>query len=377
MAQQLPQLGEPQEENPAYLSQQLITYIGNKRSLLHFISQGLKQVRRRLGKQRLAAFDVFSGSGVVARFLKQYSKRLLVNDIETYASIINSCYLANKSVIDQVELEHWYLWLRSHLTEDALVPGFISELYAPQDMHQIRKGERCFYTPRNARYIDTARSLIAAVPQSLQPFFIAPLLAEASVHANTSGVFKGFYKNAETGTGQFGGRNRDALKRILGPIQLPMPIFSNFESELSIFKEDANILVNQIDEVDLAYIDPPYNQHPYGSNYFMLNLIAEYRRPEALSPVSGIPEDWRRSAYNKRQEAYRALSELVENIKAKFLLVSFNSEGFIPLSDMVALLNTVGRVEVLESRYNTFRGSRNLKNRPVHVTEYLYLVEKR
>ena len=374
MQQELLDLGE---ENPDYLTRQLITYIGNKRALLHFIARGLEQVRRRLGKDRLAAFDVFSGSGVVSRFLKRYSDRLLVNDIETYASIINTCYLANKGSVDQAELEYWHRWLLARLTEDVLVPGFISELYAPQDMHHIRKGERCFYTPRNARYIDTARSLIATVPGQLQPFFIAPLLSEASVHANTSGVFKGFYKNAETGTGQFGGKNRDALRRILGPIDLPLPIFSNFESEVAIFREDANQLVRRVDEVDLAYIDPPYNQHPYGSNYFMLNLIAEYRRPETLSAVSGIPEDWHRSAYNKRQEAYRALSELVGHLKAKYLLVSFNSEGFISLSDMVALLNRVGHTEVLETRYNAFRGSRNLRERPVHVTEYLYLVEKR
>lgn len=364
-------------EHPAYLSEQLITYIGNKRALLHFIGQGLDMVRQRLGKERITSFDVFSGSGVVARYLKRYSERLVANDLEFYSYIINSCYLANRSSLNQKELEHWYGWLISQLTEEKLMPGFISEFYAPKDMNHIQKGERCFYTPRNARYIDTARTLIEQVPHPLRHYFIAPLLAEASVHANTAGVFKGFYKNTETGTGQFGGKKGDALKRILGPINLPMPIFSNFESHVALYQEDANRLVDQVDEVDLAYLDPPYNQHPYGSNYFMLNLIAEYRRPESVSSVSGIPSDWRRSAYNSRQEAYRALSELTERIKAKFLLISFNSEGYIPLKDMVGLLNRIGRTEVLESRYNTFRGSRNLRNRPIHVTEYLYLVEKR
>ena len=44
---------------------------------------------------------------------------------------------------------------------------------------------------------------------------------------------------------------------------------------------------------------------------------------------------------------------------------------------MLDMLSAVGRVEVIESVYNTFRGSRNLRNRPLHVTEYLYLVERR
>ncbi|MFQ3547577.1 MAG: DNA adenine methylase [Termitinemataceae bacterium] len=365
------------EENPDYLSRQLITYIGNKRALLHFIGQGLELVRRRLGKHRLSCFDVFSGSGVVARFLKRYADRLLANDLETYSWIINSCYLTNASAVNRQELEYWFVWLRNRLTEDSLAAGFISELYAPKDEHHIKRGERCFYTPRNARYIDTARQLISELPPTIQHFFIAPLLAAASIHANTAGVFKGFYKDGKTGTGQYGGRNRDAQKRILGNIELELPIFSKFDAEVTVYKEDANQLIGSLEEVDLAYLDPPYNEHPYGSNYFMLNVIAEYRRPTALSPVSGIPPDWHRSVYNKRQEAYRALSDLVEGIRAKYLLLSFNSEGHITLPDMVALLERIGKTEVLETRYNTFRGSRNLHHRPVHVTEYLYLVEKR
>lgn len=215
------------------------------------------------------------------------------------------------------------------------------------------------------------------MPQNLRAFFLAPLLAEASVHANTSGVFKGFYKNADTGRGQFGGKNRDALKRILGPIELPFPVFSHFDSDVELYQEDSNQLVHRIDPVDVAYIDPPYNQHPYGSNYFMLNIITAYERPRQVSPVSGIPDNWNRSRYNKKQYAREALLELVEAIKAPYLLLSFNSEGFISLPEMLELLQKVGKTEVLETRYNTFRGSRNLRNRPVHVKEYLYLVEKR
>jgi adenine-specific DNA-methyltransferase len=139
--------------------------------------------------------------------------------------------------------------------------------------------------------------------------------------------------------------------------------------------------------VDLAYLDPPYNQHPYGSNYFMLNLILENKYPENISNVSGIPDNWNRSAYNKKQSACSALSELVNNIKAKYILISFNSEGFISLDEMKDMLEKIGKVQVLETSYNTFRGCRNLKalskgnyaeksNRDIHVTEYLYLLEK-
>lgn len=363
-------------EDEDYLTKQLITYIGNKRALLNFIGSGVEIVKKRLNKDRLVSFDVFSGSGAVSRYLKQYSSKIITNDLEDYAYVINRCYLSNRSQVDFTLLEYLMRELKERLTEEKLQAGSITELYPPKDMNDIQIGERCFYTPRNAMYLDTARSLIESVPEELKHFFIAPLLSEASVHVNTSGVFKGFHKNAQTGKGQFGGNNKNALNRIMGNIELELPVLSRFESEVEIHKGDSNIVVDTVEEVDFAYLDPPYNQHPYGSNYFMLNLLTNYVRPASVSEVSGIPNNWNRSAYNRKQQTKTTMSELVEKLKAKYLLVSFNSEGFISQKEMLELLSKVGRTEVLETKYNTFRGCRNLASRDVHVTEYLYLVEK-
>ena len=125
------------------------------------------------------------------------------------------------------------------------------------------------------------------------------------------------------------------------------------------------------------YVDPPYNQHPYGSNYFMLDLLVRYERPERISRVSGIPTDWQRSGYNVRAKSLPLLRELLETVDAPFLLVSFNNEGFISTDEMRGMLNDMGMVDVLETTYNAFRGSRNFYNRPIHVTEQLFLVERR
>lgn len=361
-------------ENENFLTTQIITYIGNKRSLLGFIGNAVDIVRKELKKDKLEIADIFSGSGIVSRYLKQYSSKLIVNDLENYAYILNKCYLSNKSDINMDELVSWYNYLKDNL-DNKLESGFISELYAPKDMKDIKLGERCFYTTRNAKYIDTARKLINDIPNDYQHFFIAPLLTEASIKNNTSGVFKGFYKNSKTGIGQFGGNNSDALSRIKCDIVLPFPIFSNFECDVDIYKEDANELVKKLDVVDLVYMDPPYNQHPYGSNYFMLNVINEYKRPEEISEVSGIPKNWNRSKYNQAREALNTFEKLCNDAKARYLLISFNSDGFIKKKEMVNMLSKIGNVKIMEKKYNTFRGSRNLNNRDIHVKEYLYLVE--
>jgi adenine-specific DNA-methyltransferase len=364
-------------ENNNYLNEQLITYLGNKRNLLNFIGEGIEDVKKNLNKKKLKTFDVFSGSGIVSRYLKQFSSKLIVNDLEKYAEIISKCYLANTNDINLNEINEYYKEIIYKLENNPLQEGFITELYSPSDDNYIKHGERVFYTSRNAKYIDTARQYIENIPENIKPFILAPLLSEASIHANTSGVFKGFYKNKDNGIGKFGGKKGDALLRILGDIHLKYPIFSNYNCDIDIHRGDSNIISKCIDEIDLAYIDPPYNQHPYGSNYFMLNIICEYVRPAQISTVSGIPTNWNRSSFNKKREAFLKFEQLVGDIPSKYLLISFNSEGFIKKEEMTTMLKKIGKVEILEKKYNTFRGSRNLRNRSIHVKEFLYLVNKK
>jgi adenine-specific DNA-methyltransferase len=363
-------------EDPDYLQGQLITCLGNKRALLDLVGDGLALARRRLGARRLDFFDAFSGSGVVSRYFKRHARLIHANDLESYARVAAECFLANAGDLPRGELEELWRSLRLRLDSGQFEEGLFARLYAPKDDGAIQAGERVFYTRRNALYLDTARRLIASLPEGLRPFFLGPLLSEASVHANTSGVFKGFHKDSRTGIGKFGGRKGDALARILGDIELDLPVLSRFSCECQVHQGDASAIAERLAEVDIAYLDPPYNQHPYGSNYFMLNLLVDYKEPAAVSRVSGIPQDWRRSDYNKAAKAEAALEKLVERVKAKFVLVSFSSEGFIAPSTLEALLARHGRLEILERRYNAFRGSRNLRGRNLHLSERLYVLEK-
>lgn len=363
-------------EDPEYLSRQLLTYIGNKRALLGQIGRAVETVKERLGRPKLRTFDAFAGSGVVSRFLKAHSSWLVSNDLEDYAAITGRCYLRNRSTVNWPLLNRWVSDLNARVESEPLPRGFIEELYAPRNEAKITKDDRVFYTIRNARRLDNYRRMIDDAPEEIRELLLGPLLSEASVHANTAGVFKGFYKNRETKVGQYGGTGADALTRIRGDIILEAPVLSQHECEWDVIQDDANALAPRLKDVDLAYIDPPYNQHPYGSNYFMLNLLARYERPAEMSKVSGIPTDWRRSGYNVRTQSLPLLKDLLHTIDAPFLLVSFNNEGFIPPDVMREMLSELGTVDVFETRYNAFRGSRSFKNRAIHVTEQLYLVSR-
>ena len=157
---------------------------------------------------------------------------------------------------------------------------------------------------------------------------------------------------------------------------MQMPVLSNCFCDYEVVQKEANELAKELETVDIAYFDPPYNQHPYGSNYFMLNLIANYKPPQDISRVSGIPKAWNRSDFNKARCAENALFELIKATRAKIILLSYNCEGFVKRENFEQRLAKLGKVFVKEQKYNTFRGSRNLSSRALHINEQLYVIVK-
>ena len=209
----------PVAEDPKYLSAQLITYIGNKRALLKQIGKAVMCVKQRTGKERLRVFDAFSGSGVVSRYLKAHASFIVSNDFEDYAAVIARCYLRNRGSVDLDALSEIVDDLNNRVADAPFLKGFIETLYAPKDESKIRKDDRVFYTTANARRLDNYRRLIDTVPSDFRDLLLGPLLSAASVHSNTAGVFKGFYKDRTTGIGQYGGTGSDALKTDQGQHQ--------------------------------------------------------------------------------------------------------------------------------------------------------------
>jgi len=363
-------------ENEKFLKEQLITYLGNKRSLLGFIDGVVKIVKDEIGKDKLTILDGFSGSGCVARYMKQHSSTIITNDLEKYSSIINDSFLKNKNEVDFDLIKHYVDLLNSKKNRTDLGVGIIETYYSPQDTQNPKLDERCFYTNENAKIIDNIRRTIdLEVDESYKNIMISILLYKASVHTNTSGVFKGFYKGLQSPIGKFGGEKGNALVRIMGEITIEPIVLSDNECERIVFQKNTNDLVKELSDLDLVYYDPPYNQHPYGSNYHMLNTIVDYTEPEEISKVAGIPKNWNKSNYNKKKEAVVSFDELIQNTNSKYIMISYNNEGFISYDEMMNLCNKKGEVRVYDELYNTFRASRNLKNRSDKVTEFIFLIK--
>ncbi|MCW2923542.1 MAG: methyltransferase, partial [Thermoleophilia bacterium] len=137
--------------------------------------------------------------------------------------------------------------------------------------------------------------------------------------------------------------------------------------------------------IDLAYLDPPYNQHSYRGNYHVWETLVRGDEPEAYGvAMKRVDCRTEKSEYNFKHRAWPALADLVARIDARYLLVSFNDEGFVApaaLRELLAERGEVGEVVVGHDRYVGARiGIHDPAGRKVgtvgHVRnrEHLYLV---
>ncbi len=360
-----------------FVYQTMLTCIGNKRKLVNDIQKIMDEIRGILSKDKLNIVDGFAGSSVVSRQLSYIANDLYTNDLELYSYLMASCYLVNPTEAQKKQILQHIEIMNNIAKNGPFIEGIICKLYAPKDTDNIKINERCFYTRENALIIDTLREYISKnVETELQTYCLVPLLNKASINTNTAGVFKGFYKKDNIGC--FGGKAECALSRIKKSIELDIPVWNNVKYNSFPSNKDINTLVNELpNNIDVMYLDPPYNQHPYGSNYFMLNIIANNEEPTNISKVSGIPANWNKSNYNSHTSAVESMKHLIENglLKTTYILLSYNNEGIITSKDWEIIFEPY-KIKKYEILYNTYKGSRNLNNRSNKVIEIMYLISK-
>ena len=323
--------------NIDYLTKQILTYMGNKRKLIPKIEDIIKDIKQRLNKTTLTTGDGFSGSGIVSRLLKIHSSELYVNDLAGYSQTINECYLPYISPKTKTRIKRLINLANKYVDKgDINVPKYISKYWAPKTK-AIQKNDRVYFTKENAERIDKYRYFIDNIPRIYRPYLLAPLLIQTSIHNNTNGQFSAFYK--KDGIGHFGGKNENDLLRITSPIILEEPILYNNKCNVHISRDDANLWVNNIPELDLVYYDPPYNKHPYNIYYFLLDIINDWEINTVIPDTyRGQPKNWVRSLYNGIDKAKKAFAELIQKTKAKYIVISYNNDGIISPIDMETIL---------------------------------------
>ena len=320
--------------NNDYLKKQIITYMGNKRKLLPEISKIIDKIIEELNQKKIISADAFSGSGIVSRLLKIKSNELYTNDLASYSKTLNECFLFTPTKNEKKIIKSYIDKANNfaHSENENNVKKWIQKHWAPQG--KIKKNDRVYFTKKNAILIDKYMHFLCGIPYEYRPFLLAQILVQSSMHNNTNGQFSAFYKD-ENGFGKFGGKKEIDIKRITKDIYLEYPIFLENECKINISKMDVCEWIKTIPKTDIMYLDPPYNKHPYSIYYFMLEIINNWDlNQEIPNTYRGQPKNWIKSKFNSFSNAESEFEKLITNINSKFIILSYNNKGIIPIKNI-------------------------------------------
>jgi len=334
----------------------VIKYIGSKRVLVPAIVSVIQSCPK-----ISSAVDLFSGTSRVGYALKGSGIRVLANDHNAYAATLARCYIQ----ADAEDVEREAEQLVHEFNGLSGKPGYFTETFC------IRSR---FFQPKNGARVDAIREAIAkkSLPPDLEAVLFVSLMKAADRVDSTTGVQMAYLK-------AWAARAHNDIA-----LRLPKLLPRARHGKGMAFELDAAEAAKTL-EADLAYLDPPYNQHKYLGNYHIWETLVRWDKPPAYGiACKRIDCRQRDSAFNSRARIFEAMRQVVASIRARYLLVSFNNEGYIDREQMETLLRKRGQVTVVERDFKRYVGAQigiynplgekvgkisHLRNK-----EYLYLV---
>ena len=322
-------------------------YLGNKYKLLPFISRIVKDYCYNVA----SIADIFSGTGSVASAF--HDCRLITNDILYSNYICNFAWFGSLRFDERKIAELIYYYNSVHSYEDNYMTLNFADTYFSRDdcskIGFIREDiEKQFYS--------------GFINERERALLIMALIYAMDRIANTCGHYDAYIKPA-------------VFSRPL-VLSLPQAPRNNSPENLCC-NEDANILVRRI-SADLVYIDPPYNSRQYCDTYHLLENVARWENHEVFGIARKPNRKELKSKYCSKN-AVEALADLIRNIKARYILFSYNnmsdkgndrSNARIKDEDIVTILAEFGHVRIFEEHHKPFSaGKSNIKGN----TERLFL----
>jgi len=333
-----------------------MNYIGSKLKLSSWIQE---EVQNRVGADLSEKIfcDMFAGTGIVGRTFKKEVKQVISNDLEHYSYVLNKNYIENNKNIQNKE---------SYIEELNNLPlidtGFVYKNYCMGS-----GSERQYFSDENGKKIDTIRTKIKQwkdnneIDSNLYYFLLASLVESADKVANTASVYGAFLKHIK----------KSASKELI----LKPAYYLEDEKLHKVYNMDSNDLIKEI-KGDILYLDPPYNQRQYSSNYHMLNTITQYDIFEPKGKT-GLRE-YNRSDYCKKNEVHNSFEELIKNAKFEYIFLSYNNEGLMSEDDVKNIMQKYGKYSLQKKEYQRFKADKTeSRNHKANMTyEYLHILKK-
>jgi adenine-specific DNA-methyltransferase len=308
----------------------VIKYIGSKRLLLRAIT-GIVQSLPGVA----SVLDPFSGTARVGHALKRLGYRVVANDHNAYAATLARCYVEadRQDVLPDAER------LVAEFNGLPGRPGWFTETYSLRSR---------FFQPHNAARIDAIRDAIAAkgLPSDLEAVMLVSLMEAADRVDSTTGVQMAYLKSwASRAANELALRVPDVLPRATA-------------GKGRALEGDAAEAARAV-PADLVYLDPPYNQHKYLGNYHIWESLVRWDKPEVYGTACKRTDcRTRRSEFNSRRTFAAAFARLLAAIDSRWIVLSFNDEGFLEREAAEALLAARGTLTVIEREHPRYVGAR-------------------
>ena len=337
-----------------------LNYIGSKFQLLEWIEEQIKEKTGWASFKDKVVGDLFSGTGIVSYHFRKKGAITVSNDAELYSSIITHAFALSdyndtcKSFIEKIQKE---------LDEGKNKVGYITRNYSPYE-----ECERMFFTVENAMKIDYISQRISEenFSENDYKFVLASLLLSADNVSNVPAVYGCYLKN-------FKAKATKALKL--------EPIHTNkikCKDGSIVYNKDVVTPAPENKKLNLAYLDPPYNERQYSKNYFPLNMIAlspeEQEKQPPLKGKTGIPENCFLSPFCKKGQVENAFDTIFSNINTEWLFMSYNSESIVSKERLIDIMKKYGEVSVIEKDYKRFKSFEY--NEDTEIKEYLFCLKK-
>ena len=341
-------------------------YIGNKTRLLPFILRTLEKEKIGVG----SVHDAFAGTASVSRALKSEGWRVYSSDLLMSSYVFQRAYVVADTADPSIGE------MAQELAEIPPVTSFISRHFSPAGGHT--SAGRMYFTPENAGRIDASREALEkwrkerALRDEDYYLLLAAIIEGADRVANTAGVYASYMK-----------RWQPNARR---PFELAPELPIEGKVPARAYLMDAADAAKEIGEVDLLYIDPPYNSRQYVAYYHIPEILARgwsETVPAIRGKVGLLAGEEGRSQWSHGRRVQRLFSGLLADSGAKYALVSFNSEGHLKPEALESLLGKAsadGKVSRFSQRYRRYRADSDREGRQYHADialENLYLVRLR
>lgn len=333
-------------------------YIGNKESLVEEIDSFIES--RVESEEPLTLFDAFCGTGAVSDRLKN-KFNLIINDNLKWAAV----YTAGRLYAPSCHFERLGFDPFAFLNQsDEKVQGFIYKNYAPTE------SSRMYFTPENAARIDYFRKQIEEwhknklLSEAEYMLLLASLVESVSRVSNTAGVYGAFLKKWDG--------------RALKPIEFIKPAYNACDSlNIKIYNDKTENIISDV-KCDILYLDPPYTQNQYGTQYHLLETLILNDHPSVSKVTGSRPVMPMRSDWSKEYKAHILLDKIIANTTARYIVMSYNNDGLMSKEYIEAVMKRYGNPETYCCKKISYKKYQNWKsqNHKEHF-EYLFFVEKK